>query len=180
MSLQFVRTIVIGSPVQKDSFCFQDGKAHRIEGCVGCTFDLDIYGRVACSKMARRQRPNQPSVESNLLRLLKVEPMENDIVNNRNRNGFATILQIWDSFEPIGIGPTSYINFVEGVGLIVLCKVWTENYLLPFGKNTEQFTDLDFGSILNPSYLAWTNVSCIHSGQREAFGFLFGERKTQL
>jgi hypothetical protein len=23
-------------------------------------------------------------------------------------------------------------------------------------------------------------VSCIHSGQREAFGFLFGETKTQL
>jgi hypothetical protein len=80
----------------------------------------------------------------------------------------------------IGIGPTSYINFVEGVGLIVLCKVWTENDLLPFGTITEQFTDLDFGSILNPSYLAWTNVSCIHSDQREAFGFLFGERKTQL
>jgi hypothetical protein len=155
MTLQFV----ISSLIQKDSFCFQDGKAHRVEGCVGCTFDLDLHGHVACSEMARRQRPNQPSVENNLLRLLKVEPMENDIVTNRNRNGFATILQIWDSFEPIGIGPTSYINFVEGVGFIVLCKVWTENYLLPFGK----ITDLDFGSILNPSYLAWTNVSCIHS-----------------
>ncbi len=90
---------MIGSPIQKKSFCFQDGKAHRVEGCVGCTFDLDIYGRVACSKMAGRQRPNQPSVENNLLRLLKVEPLENDIVNNRSRNGFATILQIWDSFE---------------------------------------------------------------------------------
>jgi hypothetical protein len=99
-----------------------------------------------------------PTVENNLLRLLKVEPMQNDIVNNRSRNGFASILQIWDSFEPIGIGPTSYTNFVEGVSLIVLCKVWTENYLVPFGKITEQFTDLDFGSILNSSYLAWTNM----------------------
>ncbi len=107
---------MIGSPIQNDSFCFQDGKAHRVEGCVGCTFDLDIYmDKWHAPKWQEGVDLTNPTVENNLLRLLKVEPMQNDTVNNRSRNGSASILQIWDSFEPIGIGPTSYINFVEGV-----------------------------------------------------------------